>query len=189
VAAQLDIFAAAAEDDAIPDTTWPAFYGPWQRWGDVWDESNGPHYSWEAFRECWTDQEDVEVYKDKKRFRALVCILRDSSTNLWVGNYHVDHPTGGGGGPWSYSPAAYRTREACIAAWKVRAMEVLAEYRKQHEEERQRDEENRKRWDGERRARLAALPMPDDDETGEEGMAERYAAALDDGDLDDEDEA
>lgn len=134
--AQLDIFAESAEDDAIPDTSWPPHYGPWRNIGPhPWDEPCGPHPTWRAFVACWSDQQGVEVYKDSKGFRARVHLLRDSSTSLWLGHSCVDHPTGGTSGPCSYSPAAYRTREACLEAWKVRTMEILNKYKKRHAEE------------------------------------------------------
>lgn len=176
--AQIDIFATAAEDDAIPDTTWLPHYGPWMGW--EWDESDGPHPNWEDLRACVADEEDVEVYRDKKGFRARVHIVRDTSTNLWLGGFHVDSPTGGGGGPATYSPAAYRAREACIAAWKVRAMARLEEYRKRHEE----DLAWRKRFDAADHAERIRRKLEEDDdpETGEEGMEDRFE------DLDDEDQ-
>lgn len=134
MATQLDIFSAAAEDDAIPDTTWPAHYGPWRNiCCSEWDPSNGPHPTWEAYVECWSNKEDIEVYRDRNGFRAVVSILRDSSTGLWLGAWDVSYPTGGASGPSSYSPAAYRSKEACIEAWKVRAMEKLEQYRTRHD--------------------------------------------------------
>lgn len=133
--AQLDIFAESAEDGAIPETTWPPHYGPFRHWHIDWSSHYGPHATWEDFVACWSDQQDVEVYKDGKGFRARVHLLRDSSTGLWLGHHDIAHPTGGTSGPCSYYPAAYRTREACLEAWKVRTMELLDKYKKRHAEE------------------------------------------------------
>lgn len=126
--AQLDIFAAAAEEDSIPDTTWPPHYGPVNRWS--WNPCLGPHPTWEAFVECWTEEDSIDVYEDKRGYKASVRISKDASTGLWIGYYRVNYRYGGISGAPTYSPAAYHTRESCIAAWTERAMQLVREYQR-----------------------------------------------------------
>lgn len=122
---QLDIFAAAAEEDAVPHTAWTEPEGAWAHW----NASLGPHPSWEDACEHRQDKDAIDVYQDKDRFRARVFVEFDRLTGLWIGGFQADAPTAGHCRAPTYYPAAYRSREACIAAWTERALAQIETYR------------------------------------------------------------
>ncbi len=179
---QLDIFATSAAENAIPDTNWTKPEGA-ERY---WCPGNGPHATWDDFAASLEDGDRVEVYRDKQGYRAYVYANRDRVSGLWVGHCDEGNFTGESCGIATYSPAAYRTKDDCLAAWKEIALQRI-------ENRKKRDGEYaawRKKFDDahaeERRARIAAdLDSDEDPGTGEEGMAERYAASLVEQDFED----
>lgn len=172
MAGQLDIFVEAAADNSVPASNWTRPKGD----GQYWCEGFGPHASWEDFSAALEPGDRVQVYKDSKGYRAHVYANRDRVTGLWVGHYDEGNSTGASYGLPSYRPAAYRSKEDCIAAWSNLAFQAL-------EKRAKRDEEYiawRKRFDSdhqrERLARIQAdLDADPNPETGEEGMADRFA--------------
>lgn len=124
---QTDMFAESAAENAIPSSTWmrPA------NADEHWDEGNGPHATWEAFQDALEPSQCVEVHRDSQGYHARVWANRDRMTGLWVGHCDERSSTGGSFGIATYHPAAYRSREECIAAWTKIALRRLDERKRQ----------------------------------------------------------
>lgn len=124
---QTDMFAESAAENAIPSSTWtrPA------NADEHWDGGNGPHATWEAFQDALEPSQCVEVHRDSQGYHARVWANRDRMTGLWVGHCDERSSTGGSFGIATYHPAAYRSREECIAAWAKIALRRLDERKRQ----------------------------------------------------------
>ena len=158
MSAQIDMFTASAAENAIPSSTWtrPA------NADEYWDGSNGPHPTWEAFRAALEPSGCVEVHRDSQGYHARVWANRDRVTGLWVGHCDEGSSTGGSYGIATYHPAAYRSREECIAAWTEIAL---------------REVEDRKRRDGEDREWRQRFDAAAEADRQERERLDREAAA------------
>jgi hypothetical protein len=160
---QLDIFADApiSEDLFVVPESWPDIYGPWQRY--EWDCSLGPHPTWEAFRAA-TEWESASLLV-KKPGRIGATLAFDKTTELWTFGVHVDYKTSGRGYPPGYDTGGFRTKDACIHSARQHADIIWKQLEQKHAEE----DEWRRKW-----IRENNLHPEDSDETGEEGMADRF---------------
>ncbi len=120
---QADMFAAAAVENAVSPNTWarPNIAT------EYWSEGFGPHASHEALAAALEPGDRIEVHRDSQGYRAWVFANRDGSTGLWVGHCDEISSTGGSYGIATYHPAAYRSREECIAAWTEIALRKVAD--------------------------------------------------------------
>lgn len=172
---QLDIFADAPipDDLVVKPESWPPYFGPWISDGWRWHCSMGPHPTWEAYVDATKEWELVVLREVKKVGRLKATLAFDRTTGLWTFGVNVTHKTSGSSSPPGYDDGGFRTRDACIQAALQKAEQVWREYEEQHA----KDMEWRKQF-----RRILPTPDDDDDETGEEGMADRFE------DLDEEDD-
>jgi hypothetical protein len=163
----IDLFAAAASDSAIPLEHWTQ---PENAERD-WNECYGPHIGWDALKDATWPWEQVVIHPRKDGFSAGLTLAHDRVSGLWIFGEDSTGPISAHGAPPSYRGGGFSSRDAALSVGRVVALEGMAYHQRNHADYLKRE---REQAEEQRRARLARMSIEDSDETGEEGMADRF---------------
>lgn len=162
-----DLFAAAAMDEAVPLSHWTRPVDA----EDDWNPCYGPHTGWTSLAAATMPWERVVVSPSCDNMAAAVDLAQDRTTCLWIIGPDARGPVSACGEPPSYMHGGFQTRDAALSVGRALALEKMAGHAATYADYLRRE---REQDESQRRARLARITIEDADETGEEGMAERF---------------